>query len=160
VEAVGDDGEVTAASIVASINGSGSSVSISADVIDIDGVVTALGSKSISCGSLHVEGQSDFLRNAYFEAGISSDEDIVCPGVSIDSRTAVWQSATVVTGVTITDATINLSTQHSFIYGSATSPEAAEIGHLVTSRTNGSHSVTTDTLYYLGSATAPTPPAP
>ena len=40
VEAVGENGEVTAASIVAAVNDAGSSVKISADHVDIDGFVT------------------------------------------------------------------------------------------------------------------------
>ena len=41
------------------ININGSSIKISAERIDIDGVVTALGSKDISCGTLKVEGYAD-----------------------------------------------------------------------------------------------------
>lgn len=62
VTAVGSNGEVTAASIVASVNSAGSSVVIDADHIDLNGIVTAqvfetaLASIAELTGDLHVAG--------------------------------------------------------------------------------------------------------
>ena len=81
VSAVGSDGKVTAASIVAAVNGGASSIKLKADHIDIDGLITKLESKKLSVGSLHVEGSSDFLRRAYFEAGIQSESTVWCEGL-------------------------------------------------------------------------------
>ena len=154
VEAVGDDGEVTAASIVAAVNDSESSVTINANKIILDGTtsidqlltgrasITKIWATAADIGNLGI------LPGGSISVGTGE--------LFVNRTAALWKSATVVTGVTITDATVNLSTEHTFIYGTASSPQAAEKGHLVTSRTNGSHTVTTDTLYYLGN----TPPAP
>lgn len=57
VSAVGSDGQVTAASIVTAINGGASSVVISADHIDLNGVVTAtqLDSRLVNADSLFTQ---------------------------------------------------------------------------------------------------------
>lgn len=154
---VDSNNNIKAAQIVASINAQTgtSTVLISADVIDIDGVVTALESKNISCGDLHVEGDADFLKAAYFEAGLSSDENIVCPGVSIDRETATWQSTTVVTDVSITDASVSVSGSHYFLYSNSTTdktPSGSQPGFVVTGHMDGSHTVTQKILHYLGTA--------
>lgn len=52
VTAVGDNGQVTAASIVAAVNNAGSSVTISADVIDLDGIVEGLTAYDVEVNSL------------------------------------------------------------------------------------------------------------
>lgn len=49
VEAVGADGKVTAASIIASVNAGSSQIQLKADHIDIDGLVARLQSKDIQC---------------------------------------------------------------------------------------------------------------
>lgn len=69
-------GEINSASIVAEIDKyrKRSKVTIKADIIDMNGLVEALRSKSIGVGSLSVEGQAEFLRTIYAEDSITSDE--------------------------------------------------------------------------------------
>jgi hypothetical protein len=58
VEAVGADGNVTAASIVTAVNASGSSVRIKADKIEMTGTATFLSSSKNSDGELEIDGNS------------------------------------------------------------------------------------------------------
>ena len=59
VEGTGANAHIKPASIVASINGqSGSHILISADQIDIDGIVTALTAKNVAVGDLDVAGET------------------------------------------------------------------------------------------------------
>lgn len=74
VEQINGQNVIRAASIVAAVNDAGSSVIIEADHIDINGIVTALETMSIGVGSLHVEGQSEFLQDIYAEDYIHTDE--------------------------------------------------------------------------------------
>ena len=77
VEAVGKDGKVTAASIVTAVNANGDSeIKLSARKIDIDGIVTALKSRSIGVGTLEVEGRSEFKNHIYGEATLTCEEAI------------------------------------------------------------------------------------
>lgn len=61
----------------------GTTALIDADCIDIQGIITAIESYTISCGGLHVEGHAEFLQSASFEAGLSTDSGspIDCGGV-------------------------------------------------------------------------------
>lgn len=63
VQAVGSNGEVTAASIVAAVNGSGSSVVIDADHIDLNGIVTATEFETAIASLDHVIGDFDVHGN-------------------------------------------------------------------------------------------------
>lgn len=77
VEETDDGGNVIkAASIVTAINEDESSIALSADRIDIDGLVTKLAAKHIGVGSLHVEGKSEFLQSIYCEDHITAEEEI------------------------------------------------------------------------------------
>lgn len=111
VSAVGKNGEVTAASILLAINDdSTSSITLDADRIDINGLITALSSRSVAVGTLHVEGRSDFLQSAYFEAGLNSDESILADGYKVhgNSNTATWQTAQVYN--------LTFSNKHNYVY--------------------------------------------
>ena len=76
VEGTGPNAHIKAAQIVASINDQigQSTVLISADVIDIDGLVTALAAKTIGVGSLEVEGDTTFKGDVYGEASIVAED--------------------------------------------------------------------------------------
>lgn len=77
VNAVGDNGEVTAASITLAINhDTGSNIRLSADKIDIDGLVQKLAARAIGVGSLEVEGRAEFKNTVYAEAAITAEEAI------------------------------------------------------------------------------------
>ena len=53
VSAVGSNGQVTAASIIAAVNNGASSITLNADHIDIDGLVTALTAKTVTVLALN-----------------------------------------------------------------------------------------------------------
>jgi hypothetical protein len=62
--------------IIQAINGD-TQMTLKADKIDIDGVVTALGAKAIGCASLTVEGAATFKgANAYAEGAITAKDKI------------------------------------------------------------------------------------
>ena len=148
---VDGNGNIKAAEIVASINDSGSLVYISADKIKLDGTTTITslltGRASISkIWAIDADiGDLSILTN-----GSLSIND----GSFIFERNSVsWKSATVVDSVSITDATVNLDSARYFLYApdsTSQTPSGSAQGRLVTSRTNGSHNVSTTTLYYLG----------
>lgn len=110
VEGDGANAHVKRAAIIASINNGTSNVSISADSIDMDGLISKLESQSLGVGSLHVEGESEFYRFATFEAGLETldNEPINCGGIvtakgfKVGNNTATWQSKQVVTSVAVT----------------------------------------------------------
>lgn len=94
VSAVGSNGQVTAASIMLAINGDTSSVKISADEIDINGIVTALAAKAVGVGSLTVEGSTDFKQGIYAEDTIYTEQALssgtyVEAGSYVDAATYV-----------------------------------------------------------------------
>lgn len=168
---VNDDKVVTPASIILAINENqssakieadnltfvGQSIKISADHIDIDGLITALETKELGVGRLHVEGQAEFLKSIYAEDWISTDETVYAGvGFNTGGYTATWQSQEVVTGVSITLPSVTLSASHAFTYAIAgdTTNLGKETGNLVTAKTNGSRSVSSKTIYYLGRASA------
>ena len=129
---------IKAAEIVASINNGSSTIKLSADHIDIDGVVTALGAYDIGCGRLTVEGYSEFYKTVEIGQGIVFDQGA---GMSIGngnmhygSYDVTWKSKTIVT--------YNLSDSHAFMYKSGSNTPTI-LGKLVTSQASS-------TIYYLG----------
>ena len=138
VTSVGKDGVVTAASIVTAINGGTGSVVISADRIDIEGIVTSLGAYDIGCGSLTVEGRAEFYKTVEIGQGIECDANAkisVSDGkLRVGGYDASWKSKVI--------TTYNLSETHAFMYRSGdTTPTI--LGKLVTSTAES-------TIYYLG----------
>ena len=134
-------GYIKAASIIASINDDGgTNVKISADTIDIDGLLTAFETEAITCGSVTCE-------------EITVDQDITAEGTvsgyvgSFDSLivgedTASWQSYTA--------RYCTLSSQrYVMVAGSSgsTTPLGTVTGYIVSSYTN-------TTLHYLGYASS------
>ena len=151
---------INAASIVAAINSAGSSVIIDADHIDLNGVVTALVTMIDSItpaeGTLTIYG--DLAVGGDLGCGTFSCEDssIDLGGNTLDlgARSASWQSQTVVTGVTITLPSFTTTGTH--IFAVTNVEETGIIGHyagkLVTTTSEGSVSVSTTTINYLGGA--------
>lgn len=148
VTAVGANGEVTAASIVLAINNAGSSVRISADKIVLDGVTIASKIEAL-------EGHFTNLTTGVTEAVVLKTTGLAVTGggLTVGKSLASWQSVEVVKELSITDASVALSSGHYFLTTSSTTdrtPSGSDYGYLVTSRTNGSHSFKTETLHYLG----------
>lgn len=120
VEGTGTNAHIKPASIVASINDSGSSIKISATHIDIDGLVTALETMELSCANIYVGTQADvghLITTTYADIGtnveaggyIEADSYIkagsyveATTGFLTGGSTATWQSQEVVTGITVT----------------------------------------------------------
>jgi hypothetical protein len=73
VEGTGSNARIKPAAIVASINNGASTIKLSADHIDIDGIVDSLDSYSVTVGMLEVEGQAQFEGAAYFYSGLEAD---------------------------------------------------------------------------------------
>lgn len=138
VTSVGANGEVTAASIVTAINGSGSTVKISADHIVLDGQAIASSLVGYNVNIAYLEASNlDVLGSMTVDQSITCDS-IITDGVTIDGNTAVWHSKTVVTGVT-------RSNTRNFVYavnGDITNLSTI-LGSLVTD-------ISTSTIYYLG----------
>lgn len=108
-------GKIKSASIILAINSDGSTASISADHIDIDGVVKALQSQDISCGSLTVQSYAEFYKTVEIGQGISFDSgaflDISENKLKVGEYNAKWLSASYKTFV--------LSATHNFVYGNS-----------------------------------------
>ena len=147
VEGTGENAHIKPAAIVASINNGESTIKLSADHIDIDGLVRKLESKSIGVGSLHVEGRSEFYQAAEFEAGLSTQAgaNVNCGGTVIadngfktGSYTATWKSKSVVTSV-------SRGNSRNFVY--AVNGNISNLSTLIGTLVTG---MTTDTIYYLG----------
>jgi phage minor structural protein len=123
VSAVGKNGKVTSASIVSSINGSSSSIKLSADHIDIDGLVTKL--------------QSIYITSLGISADIA-DFNTMTFGTSTTggSHTVSWKTAN------IKHAT-NFSTQRAFCYGSSSGVSGVVTGYIALD-------YETTTIHYMG----------
>lgn len=158
------DREIEAGRIVLSINEQDETTRIllQADVIDIDGIVSALEAYDISCGGLHVEGATDFLKGLYTEEWVVA-ETYISAGTYVeaaqgfmvvgDNHKATWKTATVVTDVGVTMPTITRSSAHYFLYSSGSgnlTPSNTTNGRVITAYTAGTVSPTTSTIYYLG----------
>lgn len=163
---VDDDGVVTPAQLILAINDNEeSTATLSADQIDIDGIVTALEVKDLSVGKFHAEGQISTLKDIYAEDYIFTDEYLQAgtyvyanSGFRIGgpsgygSSTATWQSTTVVTSVSITRPSLTITPDHDFEYTTTGGTTATVNGALVRDFSRGSSSVDTITIHYLGKA--------
>jgi hypothetical protein len=140
VEGTGTNAHIKAAQIVASINTQTgtSKVLISADIIDIDGLVTLLEAKDIGCGDLTVEGDAYFYKTIYTEDSITA-EDVIRSNTGFDPGDGHTYTAK---SVSIMHAT-NFSTQRPFCYGSTAGVSGVVTGYVALG-------YTTTTIYYLG----------
>lgn len=147
---VWDKGNLTGGVMVTQINGQ-STLKLKADVIDIDGIVTALAAKAIGVGSLTVEGSANF-QNIYAEGTIVSEGKMRANGGfdAGNNNVCTYRSTSVVIAASLTPTTITRGLSKTFQATDGTN----HTGRLVTGYTEGSASVTTKTLHYLG--TAPT----
>ena len=106
-------GNIKAAEIVASINNGSSTIKLSADHIDIDGIVNSLDAYDITVGSLEVLGDTVTEDLTAVSGNITTDLDVdrdlwigrdatVTRDLKVGSYTARWQSKSVVTSVAVT----------------------------------------------------------
>lgn len=134
---------IKAAAIVASINeDGGTNIRLTADTIDIDGLITALSAKQITVGGLTVNGYSNFYNNANFHASLSIAAD--GGNFTVFGKNATWQSKTVVTKVTSSH-----TVSRKWMYQDAQGNPQTQSTTMVTSVSDSS-----DTIYYLGRASA------
>lgn len=139
-----DDNTLTGGICVTKINGqSGTVLLLSADVIDIQGVVTALEAYSVQIVDLNAA-DGEFTGELKVTGGPIIGYDYVqgttgkFNDLDIDGYTATWQSQTVVTSVSI-------SNSHAFLYGNAQyEPTGRASGRVVLSTPS------TTTIHYLG----------
>lgn len=98
-------GYIKAASIAASINADGgTNIHLSADVIDIDGVVTKLLTKEISCKNIHTTTGSNL-----FEGKCSfPDEVVISSQLTLFNHDADWMTASI--------PSFTYSQAHNFVY--------------------------------------------
>lgn len=148
-----DEGNLTGGIMIDKVNKNGdTTLKIKATQIDIDGIVGELLSKTIKAYGVEA---SDIYGYDYVHAdiGVQAGQFFTLAGTN-----ATWQTKTVVTGVGVTLPSISRSASHYFLYSAAsgnTTPSGTQSGRVITSFSAGSVSPTTDTIYYLGSSTAP-----
>lgn len=123
---VWDRGNLTGGVMVSQINGQ-SSLKLSADVIDIDGLVTSM--------------QAFNLKGVVVEASVSMSAPLASfTGLTVNGDGASWQSKTVVTGVTVSSTSVR-----GWVYQDAGGTQHTSASKMVTSVSR-----TTDTINYLG----------
>lgn len=141
-----DRGNLTGGVMVQQINGqTGTKLTLQADVIDINGLITALAAKSIGCASLDVTQGID-CGHLYSDTYVYAEGNITCNGTLIcdsfnaggTTHSTSWKSQTVVTSVSI-------SNSHSFLYGNANLEPTGRASGSVVLSTPG-----TATIHYLG----------
>lgn len=138
VSAVGKDGKVTAASIVASINGQSSSVVISADHIELkgDAVAKSLWSEDLQARSLDTSG--DINGADITGEDITANGKLYGVSLGVGNYDATWKSKSVITGIT------RSSTRYiCYAINGSTTNLGTMLGSLVTDTDK-------ETIYYLG----------
>ena len=144
VNGTGPNASIKAAEIVAAINQSGSSVTISADHVDINAVITEvtgyLGANNVYIQWLEVESSLSVVGASEFSTvncgSLSADGGISCDSLEVDGNNAEWKSDYVIT-------TVNYSLSPQYMF--ADTGGTGHLGRLV-------QSLSTDgkTIYYLG----------
>lgn len=157
VDGTGPNAHINPAKIILAINGEGgSSVEISADHIDIQGIVDAMEAMELTVQNLTVAGLTDFLggvdAGTYVDAGdeITAGKymkaaEYVEAGqgfkVTGDNRFATWQQKTVITAVN----DMQTSARHWAYWDGSQYAYYSNAVQLVAYTTKS-----TDTIYYLG----------
>lgn len=100
-----DKGNLTGGVMVQQINGqTGTKLTLQADVIDINGLITALAAKSIGCASLDVTqgidcGHLYADQYLYAEGNITCNGTLNCNGLNIGGSSVSWKSTSVTTSI-------------------------------------------------------------
>lgn len=157
---VSDDNQIRAASIVAAVNDSGSSVMIDADKIILNGqtLVSQLEATNASITNL-ITGvttatalRATTMYAQTVEVG-SSMRVTSNASISYQGDTMAWKTKTVVTSCSVTLPTITRSNEHRYLYSdTGLTPAGSVAGRIITDYSAGSVSVHTDTLSYMGKA--------
>ena len=96
-----DRGNLTGGVMVQQINGQ-TNVKISADTIDIDGLVTKLRTVQLVTASMHTTGGSNL-----FEGHNSFPDTVTMQDLTYENSSVEWKSKTVITSITLTTAGSN-----------------------------------------------------
>lgn len=148
VEGTGPNAKIKPASIVASINESGSNIKISADHIELDGhtIASYLTAQTLEVSALDV---TNGIECGPIDAGYvdctglnTNGGDVICDKVDCDSMTFDGDTVKM---RTFTHHTFSVSTQRPFMYGSTSGASGTVTGYVLIS-----HS--TNTIHYLGGA--------
>lgn len=107
VEGTGNNARIKAAQIVASINNGESTIKLSADHIDIDGLVEKLTALTVDVANLVVEGFADIGSNMEIGGSLDVDQAVTADAVNaynvvaseFNSQAVSWQSQTVVNSI-------------------------------------------------------------
>ena len=145
---VWDKGNLTGGVMVQQINGQqGTVLTLTANVIDIDGLVTALRTKNLTVNELSAGDITATGSNGIYATGpIESAGNMICQTLKADDievggDAVSWQSESV--------SSISSSQLHYFMYSSSsggTTPDGTVSGRVITSATN-------KTIHFLGKAT-------
>ena len=160
----GDD-KVLGGQIALAINEDGGTTALlQADTIDIQGVVDSLEAYDVFVRNFNAH-DGEFTGDLSVLGDLTVGVDIQCNGgtvyanqLEVGSHAATWKTKTVVTDVGVTTTSVSRSASHYFLYSAAsgnTTPTGTVTGRVVTGYTAGTVSPTTDTIYYLGSDSAP-----
>jgi phage minor structural protein len=152
VEGTGANAHIKPAEIVASINDGASTIKLSANHIDIDGLVNKMVAYNVEVASLETRNTATFggevtftegadfsdtdvtgIVNLYAESGTFGDISVEDSGGT--SRTVSWKS--------FTNRYVNLSTERAFLWGSTSGISGSTTGRIAISYTD-------TTIYYLG----------
>lgn len=129
---------IKAASILASINDEGGTeIKLSADVIDIDGLMAHFEAEGLECGDLDCGGSITVDQDISAEGTISGYYGSFESGITVGEDDASWQSETI--------PTFTFSQTHNFVYRT-NGVDYTTSGKII--GTNG-----TKTIHYLGKAT-------
>jgi hypothetical protein len=152
VEGTGANAHIKPAEIVASINDGASTIKLSANHIDIDGLVNKMVAYNVEVASLETRNTATFggevtftegadfsdtdvtgIVNLYAESGTFGDISVEDSGGT--SRTVSWKS--------FTNRYVNLSTERAFLWGSTSGISGSTTGRIAINYTD-------TTIYYLG----------
>lgn len=129
----GKNPKIKPAAIIAAINNGKSTIKLSADVIDLDGLVRSLEAVTIT-GMSFANKNKTFAVDLIGQVFCGAVHISAGGGITLDQKRATWQSKTI--------TTYNLSERHAYMYRSGESTPTV-LGQLVTSQA-------TETIYYLG----------
>lgn len=152
------DGVATPATIIAAVNANrDTSVTISANEIDIDGIlsvlITTLDTLVPQSGTISVTGNMDVGGNLG-AGGLTLDDGYIMMGeakLTLAPYDAGWVDKSVVTGVSVTFPSYTTTGRHSFaVADNDLNITGRYAGNLITGSTAGSVNPSTTTIHYLG----------
>lgn len=147
VEGTGANAHIKPASIVASINNGSSTIKLSANHIDIDGLVNRLDAYDITAKTLHSLNTSVFDGEVNMNEGASFNGSDVTDITNLDAENATFDSLQLgqyeASWKSFTYRHVQLSTERAFLWGSTSGIMGSTTGRIPISYTD-------KTIYYLG----------